>query len=92
YTQGPIGFGLDASLFSAINLERGHGRVANGGDRVLVDSDGDAVPTWSRLGVGDLRLRFSSTEIKAGRQLTDNPILRYKDNRALPSSFQGVSL
>ncbi|MCO8313620.1 OprD family porin [Pseudomonas mandelii] len=92
YTQGPIGFGLDASLFSAVNLERGHGRVANGGDRVLVDSDGDAVPTWSRLGVGDLRLRFSSTEIKAGRLLTDNPILRYKDNRALPSSFQGMSL
>ncbi|PAU62748.1 porin [Pseudomonas sp. PICF141] len=92
YTQGPIGFGLDASLFSAVNLERGHGRVANGGDRVLVDSDGDAVPTWSRLGVGDLRLRFSSTEIKAGRLLTDNPILRYKDNRALPSSFQGVGL
>jgi hypothetical protein len=59
---------------------------------VLVDSDGDALPTWSRLGVGDLRLRFSSTEIKAGRLLTDNPILRYKDNRALPSSFQGVGL
>lgn len=92
YTQGPIGFGIDASLFSAINLERGHGRIANGGDRVLVDSDGDAVPTWSRLGVGDLRLRFSSTEIKAGRLLTDNPMLRYKDNRALPSSFQGVGL
>lgn len=92
YTQGTVGFGLDASLFSAVNLERGHGRVANGGDRVLVDSDGDAVPTWSRLGVGDLRLRFSSTEIKAGRLLTDNPILRYKDNRALPSSFQGVGL
>lgn len=92
YTQGAVGFGLDASLFSAINLERGHGRVANGGDRVLVDSDGDALPTWSRLGVGDLRLRFSSTEIKAGRLLTDNPILRYKDNRALPSSFQGVGL
>lgn len=92
YTQGAVGFGLDASLFSAINLERGHGRVANGGDRVLVDSDGDALPTWSRLGVGDLRLRFSSTEVKAGRLLSDNPILRYKDNRALPSSFQGVGL
>ncbi|ATE79668.1 Porin D [Pseudomonas sp. Bi123] len=92
YTQGAVGFGLDASLFSAINLERGHGRVANGGDRVLVDSDGDALPTWSRLGVGNLRLRFSSTEVKAGRLLTDNPILRYKDNRALPSSFQGVGL
>ncbi len=92
YTQGAVGFGIDASLFSAVNLDRGHGRVANGGDRVLVDSQGDAIPTWSRLGVGDLRLRFSRSEIKVGRLPTDNPILRYKDNRALPSSFQGVGL
>ncbi len=92
YTQGLIGLGVDAALFSAVNLERGHGRVANGGDRVLVDSDGDALPTWSRLGIGDVRLRLSNTELKAGRLMTDNPVLRYKDNRALPSSFQGVGL
>lgn len=92
YTQGWMGGGLDAALFSAVDLERGHGKVANGGDRVLVDSDGDAIPTWSRLGVGDVRLRVSSTEFKAGRMLTENPILRYKDNRALPSSFQGMAL
>lgn len=92
YTQGLVGFGVDAGLFSAVNLERGHGRVANGGDRVLVDSAGDALPTWSRLGIGDVRLRLSNTELKAGRLMTDNPVLRYKDNRALPSSFQGVGL
>jgi hypothetical protein len=92
YTQGLIGVGVDAGIFSAVNLERGHGKVANGGDRVLVDGDGDAIPTWSRLGVGDVRFRLSSTEVKAGRLMTDNPILRYKDNRALPSSFQGVGL
>lgn len=92
YTQGLVGFGVDASLFSAVTLERGHGAVANGGDRVLVDSDGDAVLSWSRLGVGDLRLRVSSTELKAGRMLTENPVLRYKDNRALPSTFQGIAL
>lgn len=92
YTEGWVGFGVDASLFSAVTLERGHGAVANGGDRVLVDSDGDAVPSWSRLGVGDVKLRVSSTELKAGRMLTENPILRYKDNRALPSTFQGIGL
>lgn len=92
YTQGIVGFGVDASLFSAVTLERGHGKVANGGDRVLVDSDGDAVPTFSRLGAGDLRMRVANTELKAGRLMLDNPILRYKDNRALPSSFQGVGL
>ncbi|VVO06878.1 Porin D [Pseudomonas fluorescens] len=92
YTQGVIGVGVDVGVFSAINLQRGHGKVANGGDRVLVDSDGDAITTWSRLGVGDVRFRLSNTELKAGRLMTENPILRYKDNRALPSSFQGVGL
>ncbi|WP_340052305.1 OprD family outer membrane porin [Pseudomonas proteolytica] len=92
YTQGVIGVGVDVGVFSAVNLQRGHGKVANGGDRVLVDSDGDAIPTWSRLGVGDVRFRLSNTELKAGRLMTENPILRYKDNRALPSSFQGVGL
>lgn len=92
YTQGLIGLGIDASLFSAVTLDRGHGDVANGGDRVLVNGNGDALPTWSRLGVGDIRLRVSGTELKAGRLMTENPMLRYKDNRALPSSFQGVAL
>lgn len=92
YTQGALGIGLDASLYSAVNLQRGHGRVANGGDRVLVDSDGDAIPTWSRLAVGALRLRLAGSTLRVGRQRLDNPILRYKDNRALPSSFQGVAL
>ena len=30
YTQGLVGFGVDASLFSAVTLERGHGAVASG--------------------------------------------------------------
>jgi len=30
--------------------------------------------------------------LKAGRMLTENPVLRYKDNRALPSTFQGIAL
>lgn len=92
YTRGLVGFGMDASLFSAVSLERGHGKAANGGDRVLVDSDGDVVPTWSRLGVGNLKMRISSTELKVGRDMLVNPILRYKDNRALPSSFEGASI
>jgi len=92
YSEGVLGVGVDASLQSAVNLQRGHGRVANGGDRVLVDSAGDAVPTWSRLGVGALRLRLFDTTLRLGRQRLDNPVLRYKDNRALPSSFQGLAL
>lgn len=92
YTAGVVGFGLNASVFGAANLERGHGKVANGADRVLVDSAGDALSTWSRLAVADVKVRLRDTELKVGRVMTENPILRYKDNRALPSSFQGVAL
>ncbi|WP_315974704.1 OprD family outer membrane porin [Pseudomonas sp. 5P_3.1_Bac2] len=92
YSQGWLGLGMDAALYTAVTLEHGHAALANGGDRVLVDSDGDAVKTWSRLGVGAVKLRIASTQFKLGRLLTENPILRYKDNRALPSSFQGIAL
>jgi hypothetical protein len=92
YTQGALGFGLDLSLWGATNLERGKGQLANGSDRTLVHGDGEAVPAWSRIGVADVRLRVSNTELKFGRLMPENPILRAKENRSLPSSFDGVSL
>ncbi|WP_263142218.1 OprD family porin [Pseudomonas sp. RIT-PI-AD] len=92
YTQGPVGFGVDIAGFAEVALERGHGRIAGGGNRTLADSDGDAIPTWSKLGVADVRLRVSNTELKAGRFLVDTPVFSYFDNRAMPSSFTGFGL
>jgi len=92
YTQGTVGVGLDASAFNEIALERGHGRVAGGGTRTLTDSDGDAVPQWSKMGVANVKLRASNTELRAGRQQTETPVFNINDNRALPSSFDGISL
>jgi len=92
YTQGFFGLGVDASLFAATPLERGHGAIANGGDRTLVNHNGDAVSEWSRLAVADIRLRASHTELKVGRMMVENPMLRVKDNRSLPSSFEGAGV
>lgn len=92
YTQGAVQFGLDVSLYGATLLERGRGSVAGGGDRVLVDNDGEPVGEWGRLAIADVRLRVSHTELKVGRMSVDNPMLKPKDNRALPSTFQGASL
>jgi hypothetical protein len=91
YTEGTVGFGVDIAAFSAINLERGKGRIAGGGNRTLA-SDGRGVDEWSKLGVADVRLRVSNTELKAGRFLVDTPVFNYIDNRALPSSFTGYSV
>ena len=92
YTQGTVGVGLDVAAFNEIALERGHGRIAGGGNRTLADSDGDAVPQWSKLGLASLKLRASNSELRAGRQQTETPVFNINDNRALPSSFDGVSL
>lgn len=92
YTQGTIGVGIDAAAFQAINLEQGHGRIAGGGNRTLADSDGDAESEWSKIGLGALKLRASNTVLKIGRQQPDTPVFTPNDNRALPSSFDGISL
>jgi hypothetical protein len=92
YTEGEVGVGLDLAAFNAINLERGKGRISGGGNRTLTDSDGHAPAQWTKVGIANLRLRASSTELKAGRFLVDTPVFGYIDNRALPSSFDGVAL
>lgn len=92
YTQGTIGFGLDIAAFNAINLERGKGRIGGGGNRTLADSNGHGVEEWSKLGIANVRLRVSNTELKAGRFQVDTPVFSYFDNRALPSSFTGYAI
>lgn len=92
YTEGTVGVGLDVAAFDAINLERGKGRIAGGGNRTLADDDGRGVGNWSKLGVANLRARISSTELKVGRFQVDTPVFGYIDNRALPSSFNGLAI
>lgn len=92
YTQGKVGFGIDVAAFNAINLERGKGRIAGGGNRTLADSNGHGHEEWSKVGVANLRARVSRSELKLGRFLVDTPVFGYIDNRALPSSFNGVAL
>lgn len=92
YTEGTVGVGLDAAAFNVINLERGKGRIDGGGNRTLADDDGRGVAEWSKLGVANLRARVSSTELKVGRFLVDTPVFGYIDNRALPSSFNGLAI
>lgn len=92
FTQGVLGLGLDLSVWGATNLERGKGAVAGGADRTLVENNGDPVNEWSRLAVGALKIRVSNTELRAGRLTAENPMLRAKDNRSLPSTFEGVSV
>lgn len=91
FTQGPIGFGVDASLYGAFKLDGGQGagnmvHVAKGGG-------GSNQLAWAYPGIYDVKARVSDTVVKYGLQMTENnPFFEPHDNRALPPTFLGVSL
>lgn len=92
FTQGTVGFAVEAAGYNALALQQGRSRVAGPNNRTLTHSDGDVVAQWSKLGLANVKARVSNTTLTAGRHTVDTPVLAYIGNRALPSSFQGVSL
>lgn len=92
FTEGSVGFSTEVALYNAIALERGRASVAGPNNRTLTHGDGEVVDQWSKIGLANLKARVSNTTLTAGRQSIDTPVIAYIGNRALPSSFQGVSL
>ncbi|THT98996.1 OprD family porin [Lampropedia puyangensis] len=87
YTRGPIGLGLDAQAYGAINL----GTDANSARATprYVAKDGQGIPNrFGRAGAA-LKIRLSSTELKLGEIRTKNPIFSSSDSRLLPESNRG---
>lgn len=50
-----------------------------------------AVDQWSKLGLANVQFRVANTTLTAGRQNFSSGIVDTIGNRALPSSFEGVS-
>lgn len=92
FTQGTVGIAVEAALYNAVALERGRAKVTGPNNRTLTHRDGEVVDQWSKAGVANVKARISNTTLTAGRQAIDTPVLATIGNRALPSSFQGVSL
>jgi hypothetical protein len=91
FTQGPVGLGVDASLYGALKLDGGEGA----GNMVHVGKDGGGSNqlAWAYPGIYDIKGRISDTVVKYGLQMvSDNPFFEPHDNRALPPTFLGVSL
>ncbi len=89
FTQGTVGFGLDAHSLTSVRLDSGRGRTGLG----LFSSnvDGRAEPTQSEVG-GALKLRVSSSVLKHGNQIIDLPVLSVNDTRLLPEVATGTLL
>ncbi|MEB0044221.1 MULTISPECIES: OprD family porin [unclassified Pseudomonas] len=104
FTQGTVGVSTEVAAYNAVALERDHKDLAsnNGGapgsrpgagnNRTLTTEGGDAQGQWSKLGLANVKFRVSNTTLTAGRQNFSTPIVDNIGNRALPSSFEGVSL
>ncbi|WP_371856356.1 OprD family porin [Pseudomonas sp. Irchel s3f7] len=87
YTDGTVGFGVDALGLLGVTLDTGKGRHV-GSSMIPSDSDNRAVDEWSRLGLTG-KVKMSKTELRYGTLIPKLPILVANDGRVLPQTFEG---
>lgn len=99
YTQGTVGFGIDAIGLLGVKLDSGGGTNgatapsgANsgsyGGTVFPSKSNGEAVDNYSSLGL-TAKAKISQTELKLGTLQPKLPVIVTNDGRLLPQTFQG---
>src|SRR3990167_2554148 len=93
FTQGTVGFGIDAFARLGLKLDTGDGRYGPGGTVNLlpVNSDGEAEDNYSKVG-GAVKARLFDTVVKVGDVFPMTPVVHYGDSRLLPESFRGVTV
>lgn len=92
FTEGTVGFGVDAQALWGIHLDGGKGYHQDGSSFFPSDSDGSAESQWARFGA-NAKARFSKTEAHFGSALAPNlPILVANDGRLLPQTFEGGTI
>lgn len=89
YTQGTVGFGVDAIGQLGLKLDSSPAHTNTG--LLPVGADGRADAAYSRLGAA-LKVKVSKTELKIGEQQLVLPILYFGDIRLLPPTYQGVTV
>lgn len=89
FTQGTVGFGLDALAMGAIKLDGGRGTRNTG---LLPVHDGNhPADNYGRLALAG-KAKLSKTELKVGEWMAVLPILRSDDGRSLPQTFEGAQI
>lgn len=89
FTQGTVGFGVDAHTLTSIKIDSGKGRFGTG--QFDADSEGSAEQTQTEVG-GAVKLRLSDTVLKYGNQMTGSPVFATDDSRILPEVATGTLL
>lgn len=86
FTQGTVGFGVDAIGLLGLKLDSGKGRAGTG--LFPTGSDGRSQDSYSEGG-GAVKLRVSNTVLKYGDQFTAMPVFATDDSRLLPEVAEG---
>ena len=87
FTQGTVGFGVDAFGLQGIKLDSGGG--THGMNMFPTDGrSAKAQDNYSQAG-GAVKVRFSNTTLKYGEQFVDLPVLSTDDARLLPETATG---
>ncbi|WP_312936074.1 OprD family porin [Pseudomonas sp.] len=89
YTDGTVGFGVDALGMVGIKLDSSRDRTGTG--LLPVHDDGKAADEYAKLGLTG-KVRISATELKVGTLIPVTPVLRPNDGRILPQTFEGALL
>ncbi|TWH64837.1 outer membrane OprD family porin [Azomonas agilis] len=94
FTQGPVGFGVDALGLLGIRLDSGKGThynptsANNSGQLFPTKGNGRAVHEYSTVGL-TAKVKFSKTEARLGTLLPRLPVVIVNDGRLLPQTFSG---
>lgn len=86
YTDGTVGFGLDALGMLGIKLDSSPDRTDTG--LLPTHDDGKAADEYSKLGLTG-KVKISQTELKIGTLIPELPTLQPNDGRILPQTFEG---
>jgi len=89
YTEGPVGFGLDAIGLLGVKLDSGSGR---GGTGLLPRSaSGEPADDYGTAGL-TAKAKLSATTLHVGTLQPVIPVLMRNDSRLLPQTFRGAWL
>ncbi|SDV11613.1 OprD family porin [Pseudomonas mucidolens] len=88
FTEGLVGFGIDASGLLGLKLDSGPDRQNSG---LLPVGDEKAPDSYSRLGAA-AKVRISKSVLKVGTLEPRLPIALSNDSRLLPQTFRGTQL
>lgn len=86
YTDGTVGFGLDALGMLGVKLDSSPDRTGTG--LLPTHDDGRAADEYSKLGLTG-KVKISETELKIGTLIPELPTLQPNDGRILPQTFEG---